>query len=128
MVPNPGEAGSKAAERSHSGLSAVLRHADNSGRRASKTSSRSRVFTKEDEAYHTQASNLNAFRHMKAGIRATQHRHAMLFPVMKLVIGLVLLVLILASFYADYKWKQWVAARKQERDHPPNSFDQNPPS
>jgi len=46
---------------------------------------------------------------------------------MKLVFGLVLLVLILASFYADYKWKQWIAARKQERDHPPNHFDQNRP-
>jgi len=46
---------------------------------------------------------------------------------MKIAIGLVLFALILASFYADYKWKQWVAARKQERDHPPNSIDPNAP-
>lgn len=39
---------------------------------------------------------------------------------MKLVISIVVLILLAASFYADYKWKQWIAARKQERDHPPN--------
>jgi hypothetical protein len=46
---------------------------------------------------------------------------------MKLAIALVVLILLAASFYADYKWKRWIAARKQERDHPPNSYDQNQP-
>ena len=40
---------------------------------------------------------------------------------MKLIIGLVALFLVALSFVADYKWKQWIAARKQERDHPPGS-------
>jgi len=35
---------------------------------------------------------------------------------MKLAIGIVVLFFIAASFFADYKWKQWMAARKQERD------------
>lgn len=43
---------------------------------------------------------------------------------MKLTLTLVALILLAASFYADYKWKQWIAARKQERDHPP-SYDPN---
>jgi hypothetical protein len=43
---------------------------------------------------------------------------------MKFLIATVILVLIAASFYADYKWKQWIAARKQQRDHPPSSHDQ----
>jgi hypothetical protein len=47
--------------------------------------------------------------------------HAILFPAMKLIIGLVALFLVALSFAADYKWKQWIAARKQERDHPPSS-------
>ena len=36
---------------------------------------------------------------------------------MKLIIGLIALVLVILSLIADYKWKQWIAARKQERDH-----------
>lgn len=39
---------------------------------------------------------------------------------MKLIIGLVALALVVISLIADYKWKQWIAARKQERDHPPH--------
>ncbi len=39
---------------------------------------------------------------------------------MKIAIGIVVLVLVALSFIVDYKWKQWIAARKQERDHPPN--------
>jgi hypothetical protein len=38
---------------------------------------------------------------------------------MKIAICIVVLVLIVFSLIADYKWKQWIAARKQERDHPP---------
>ncbi|HEX4321220.1 MAG TPA: hypothetical protein VHZ52_09975 [Acidobacteriaceae bacterium] len=44
---------------------------------------------------------------------------------MKFVIASVILLLIAVSFYADYRWKQWIARRKQERDHPPTpgSYD-----
>jgi hypothetical protein len=35
---------------------------------------------------------------------------------MKLILGLFALVLIALSLFADYKWKQWIAARKQDRD------------
>ena len=62
VAPASREVETSAAERSHSGLSAVLRHADNSGRRSGKTGIRPSVFSKEDEAYHNQPSNLNAFR------------------------------------------------------------------
>jgi hypothetical protein len=46
---------------------------------------------------------------------------------MKFLIATVVLLLIAASFYVDYKWKQWIAARRQERDHPPNSYGENGP-
>jgi hypothetical protein len=105
-----------AAERSHSGKSAVLRHADNPGRRSRDLEQSRSVFPKEDEAYHTEASNLNAFHDMPPGIAAQSGNHAILFPAMKLAIVLVVLFFIAASFFADYKWKQWIAARKQERD------------
>jgi hypothetical protein len=35
---------------------------------------------------------------------------------MKLLFGLTVLILVAVSFVADYKWKQWIAARKQERE------------
>jgi len=40
---------------------------------------------------------------------------------MKLLFGLTILVLIAVSFIADYKWKQWIAARKRDRDSDPTS-------
>jgi hypothetical protein len=38
---------------------------------------------------------------------------------MKLLLGLIALALLAVSLIADYKWKQWIAARKQDRaqDH-----------
>jgi hypothetical protein len=51
-------------------------------------------------------------------------KNAILFPAMKLAIGLVALFLVALSLIADYKWKRWIAARKQERDRPPGSHDQ----
>jgi hypothetical protein len=45
---------------------------------------------------------------------------------MKLVLLFVVLFLIAGSLFADYKWKQWIAARKQERDHPPNPGSYDP--
>ncbi len=38
---------------------------------------------------------------------------------MKLLFALAVLLLIAVSLVADYKWKQWMATRRQERDHPP---------
>jgi hypothetical protein len=35
---------------------------------------------------------------------------------MKLVLGIVVLVVIGASAFADYKWRAWMAARKRERE------------
>jgi len=35
---------------------------------------------------------------------------------MKLLLGLAVLIFIAVSIFADYKWKQWIAARKQDHD------------
>lgn len=35
---------------------------------------------------------------------------------MKLFLGIAVLVFIALSFFADYKWKRWLAARKQEHN------------
>jgi hypothetical protein len=34
---------------------------------------------------------------------------------MKLLIGIVAIVVVAGSLFADYKWKQWIAARKRDR-------------
>jgi len=34
---------------------------------------------------------------------------------MKILIAAVAFLLIAASLYADYKWRQWIAARKRDR-------------
>jgi general stress protein CsbA len=34
---------------------------------------------------------------------------------MKLLLAILAVVLVAASFYADYKWRQWLAARKRDR-------------
>lgn len=34
---------------------------------------------------------------------------------MKVLLAIVVLVVIAGSFYADYKWRQWMAARRAER-------------
>jgi len=36
---------------------------------------------------------------------------------MKLLVGLIVALIVIASIYADYKWRQWLAARKRDRDH-----------
>jgi hypothetical protein len=38
---------------------------------------------------------------------------------MKLLLGILVLVLVAVSLVADYKWRQWMAARKRERDADP---------
>jgi hypothetical protein len=35
---------------------------------------------------------------------------------MKLALIIIVLTLIAASFYADYRWKRWMEDRKAERD------------
>jgi len=35
---------------------------------------------------------------------------------MKLILGIAILIFIILSFFADYKWKRWMAARKQDHD------------
>lgn len=34
---------------------------------------------------------------------------------MKVFLGIVAVLLIAGSFYADYKWRKWMAARRAER-------------
>jgi hypothetical protein len=33
----------------------------------------------------------------------------------KLVLGIIGVVIVIGSIIADYKWRQWMAARKRER-------------
>jgi predicted negative regulator of RcsB-dependent stress response len=42
---------------------------------------------------------------------------------MKLILAIVVVVVFAVTVFADWKWRQWMAARKREResaDHPPN--------
>jgi hypothetical protein len=34
---------------------------------------------------------------------------------MKILLGLLAALLIAASLFADYKWRQWIAARRRDR-------------
>jgi hypothetical protein len=34
---------------------------------------------------------------------------------MKILLGILALILVVASLLADYKWRQWLAARKRDR-------------
>jgi hypothetical protein len=34
---------------------------------------------------------------------------------MKIVLAIVATIVIAGSFFADYKWRQWLAARRRER-------------
>jgi hypothetical protein len=38
---------------------------------------------------------------------------------MTLVLGIGVLVLVLLSLVADYRWKRWIAERKRERESDP---------
>jgi hypothetical protein len=35
---------------------------------------------------------------------------------MKLVLALVIVVFVVGSFVADYKWRKWVRERRQDRE------------
>jgi hypothetical protein len=34
---------------------------------------------------------------------------------MKILLGILAIVAVAASFFADYKWRQWMAARRRDR-------------
>ena len=35
---------------------------------------------------------------------------------MKIVLAILAAIVIAGSFFADYKWRQWMAARRRERE------------
>jgi hypothetical protein len=35
---------------------------------------------------------------------------------LKLLLTLVALCIVIGSFYADYRWKRWIAAKREERE------------
>jgi hypothetical protein len=34
---------------------------------------------------------------------------------MKILLGILAILLVAASLFADYKWRQWIAARRRDR-------------
>jgi len=40
---------------------------------------------------------------------------------MKIVLIILSVLIIAASLFADYKWRQWMAARRRERDGDPHA-------
>jgi hypothetical protein len=34
---------------------------------------------------------------------------------MKILLGILVLLVVAASLFADYKWRQWMAARRRDR-------------
>jgi hypothetical protein len=42
---------------------------------------------------------------------------------MKIILGIVVFLLIAGSFFVDYKWRQWMAARREERQDPRGDGD-----
>lgn len=41
---------------------------------------------------------------------------------MKILLGLLFIAIVLGSFYADFRWKRWMAKQKQTREQDPDSF------
>jgi hypothetical protein len=39
---------------------------------------------------------------------------------MKLLLIILAALLLIGSFFADYKWRQWIAARRAQQDRPAN--------
>jgi uncharacterized protein (UPF0333 family) len=35
---------------------------------------------------------------------------------LRVILAIVVIAIIVGSFYADYKWRKWIAARRRERD------------
>ncbi len=40
---------------------------------------------------------------------------------MKIVLAIVAILVVAASFFADYKWRQWMAARRRDSQNDRNS-------
>lgn len=36
---------------------------------------------------------------------------------MKILAGVLVVLFIAGTLFADYKWRQWMAARKRDREH-----------
>jgi len=36
---------------------------------------------------------------------------------MKLLLAIVAIVIVVASFFADYKWRRWIAARRRNQNN-----------
>jgi hypothetical protein len=34
---------------------------------------------------------------------------------MKILLGILAVLVVIASFFADYKWRQWIADRRRDR-------------
>ena len=45
---------------------------------------------------------------------------------MKLLLAIVVLIVFVLSFVADYKWRQWMAQRRAGNDRPPSSGPDHP--
>ena len=39
---------------------------------------------------------------------------------MKLLLAILAVIIIAGSLFADYKWRRWMAARRQDRENNPN--------
>ncbi len=48
--------------------------------------------------------------------KQTPSTYVILNQAMKLLLGIFALILAAVSLFADYKWRQWIAARKREHD------------
>ena len=35
---------------------------------------------------------------------------------MKTLLAIVIVVIVIASFFADYKWRRWIATRRRDHD------------
>jgi hypothetical protein len=35
---------------------------------------------------------------------------------LRVILAIAVIAIIVGSFYADYKWRKWIAARRRERD------------
>ncbi len=64
---------------------------------------------------HTDNAGIRAYRDIPPELRPRPSVRS--YSHMKLLLALAIVLLIALSFLADYKWKKWIAARKQDRDH-----------
>src|ERR1035438_6949737 len=64
-----------------------------------------------------QKSRRPRFSRLRPGIPLTVQitEHRPLTTVMKILLGIVAVVFVAATFFADYKWRRWMAARRRDR-------------